>query len=42
MTLNLANDAVGLVGISNQVPDSARRKLEAVAAKLRAQDQAQP
>jgi DNA-binding SARP family transcriptional activator/basic membrane lipoprotein Med (substrate-binding protein (PBP1-ABC) superfamily) len=42
VTLNLANDAVGLVGISNQVPDSTRRKLEAVAAKLRAQDQAQP
>ena len=40
--LNLANDAGGLVGISNQVPESTRRKLEAVAAKLRAQDQAQP
>ena len=36
VTLNLANDAVGLVGISNQVPESTRRKLEAVAAKLRA------
>jgi basic membrane protein A len=40
--LNLGNDAGGLVGISNQVPESARRKLEAVAAKLRAQDQARP
>ena len=38
--LNLANDAVGLVGISNQVPDSARRRLEAVAARLRAHDEA--
>ena len=42
VTLNLANDAVGLVGISNQVPESNRRKLEAVAARLRARDQAQP
>jgi basic membrane protein A len=42
VTLNLANDAVGLVGISDQVPESARRKLEAVAAKFRAQDQARP
>ena len=42
VTLNLANDAVGLVGISNQVPESTRRKVEAVAAELRAEDQARP
>jgi DNA-binding SARP family transcriptional activator len=42
LTLNLANDAVGLVGISSQVPESTRRKLEAVAANLRAQHQARP
>ena len=42
VTLNLANDAVGLVGISDQVPEATRRKLETVAAKLRAQDQAPP
>ena len=40
--LNLSNDAVGLVGISDRVPDSARRKLEAVAAELRASGQVQP
>lgn len=40
ITLNLANDSLGLVGISDRVPDAARRKLEAVAAKLRAADTA--
>jgi DNA-binding SARP family transcriptional activator len=34
--LNLANDSVGLVGISGRVPDAARRKLETVASELRA------
>ena len=38
VVLNLANDSVGLVGISDRVPDAARRELEAVAAKLRAAD----
>ncbi|HEY1512113.1 MAG TPA: BTAD domain-containing putative transcriptional regulator [Gaiellaceae bacterium] len=36
--LNLANDAIGLVGISSRVPEPLRRKLEQVAAALRARD----
>jgi basic membrane protein A len=42
VTLNLGNDAIGLVGISDRVPGSVRRKLEQVAAKLRARDELQP
>lgn len=40
--LNLSNDAVGLVGISDRVPDLVRRKLETIAAELRAGGQARP
>jgi DNA-binding SARP family transcriptional activator/basic membrane lipoprotein Med (substrate-binding protein (PBP1-ABC) superfamily) len=39
ITLNLANDSVGLVGISGRVPQSVREKLETVAAELRSRDQ---
>lgn len=42
ITLNLANDSVGLVGISERVPKPVREKLEAVAASLRSRDQNQP
>lgn len=36
LRLDLANDAVGLVGISDRVPERVRARLEAVAARLRA------
>jgi DNA-binding SARP family transcriptional activator len=35
LRLDLANDALGLVGISDRVPERARARLEAVAARLR-------
>jgi basic membrane protein A len=35
LTLGLDDDAVGLVGVSPNVPDSVRRKVERMAAKLR-------
>ncbi|HET7647517.1 MAG TPA: BTAD domain-containing putative transcriptional regulator [Gaiellaceae bacterium] len=36
LRLDLANDAIGLVGISDRVPGRVRARLEAVAARLRA------
>jgi DNA-binding SARP family transcriptional activator/basic membrane lipoprotein Med (substrate-binding protein (PBP1-ABC) superfamily) len=38
LRLNLGNDALGLVGISDRVPERVRARLEAVAARLRARD----
>jgi len=38
LKLNLANDAAGLVGISDRVPQQARARLEAIAERLRAHD----
>ena len=38
LKLNLANDAIGLVGISDRVPPGVRARLERVAARLRARD----
>jgi len=38
LKLNLANDAAGLVGISDRVPQQARARLEAIAERLRARD----
>jgi len=40
LRLDLASDSIGLVGINNRVPAAVRAKVEAVAAKLRARDQA--
>lgn len=40
LRLDLASDSVGLVGISDQVPQSVRAKVEALASELRARDQA--
>jgi basic membrane protein A len=40
LQLDLASGNTGLVGISNRVPAGVRVKVEAVAAKLRARDQA--
>jgi basic membrane protein A and related proteins len=36
--LNLANDALGLVGLSDRVPPQTRTRLEAIAERLRARD----
>jgi basic membrane lipoprotein Med (substrate-binding protein (PBP1-ABC) superfamily) len=36
--LNLGNDGVGLVGLSDQISASVRSRLERVAAELRARD----
>lgn len=38
LKLNLANDAVGLVGISDRVPQRTRGRLEAIAERLRTRD----
>lgn len=38
--LDLSSGSIGLVGINNRVPKAVRAKVEAVASKLRAGDQA--
>ena len=40
LRLDLASDSIGLVGINDRVPPAVRAKVEKVAAKLRARDQA--
>jgi DNA-binding SARP family transcriptional activator/basic membrane lipoprotein Med (substrate-binding protein (PBP1-ABC) superfamily) len=40
LRLDLSSNSIGLIGISNRVPRGVRAKVEAVAAKLRARDQA--
>jgi hypothetical protein len=38
--LDLASNSIGLVGINGRVPAAVRAKVETVAARLRARDQA--
>ncbi len=40
LRLDLASDSIGLVGINDRVPPAVRAKVEKVAARLRARDQA--